>query len=198
MKQLVFTLFMALSMGLFSQNPCSYTQIGGGGSGIAAVDTAVIFEGFPRCLPCPADGQVCWQLPSDSSMYIYLHSQDSTDVAVQLTTGCDYLLWDTCVTLRKRSPVTTPFRIGVVLPQLSQICVSGPIGDSVMIDVKVVPNMHFKRYDTPIIDLRDCGIATAIQEPLPIGRYEYIDPYTLKVVRALQPHRFYLKRHRRE
>lgn len=185
MKTTLIVLFLAISIRLQAQ--CGYDSIGSGSSGVASVDSSIIGEMTPQCTECAADGCTAWQLPSDTSLHISLFAGSVGRFSVQITTECNLVLWDTCVTL---SP--SPFTIGVILPPNSQIIVCGDIGDTVVLMVKATPPMNFPIYTTPHLDLTTCATPVGLAQPIEQPRlYWEFDGYYWREVREMRPNGLY-------
>lgn len=197
MKTLITILLLACCG--FARAQCNYDSIGGGGSGIAATDTAVIGGIAPRCTPCDGDSCVAWQLPSVDgdtvSMFIYLYNPDSAMFSVQITTDCDLLLWDTCGVLPPHNPTADPFRVMFTFYGNAQLIVCGQMADSVMLDVKITPQRH-RVLDSPIMDLTACGLPTFVENPRARGKERFYDPITMVEVsrKDMVPYKKYLVR----
>ena len=171
-KILFAALLMLAPLSFFAQ--CPTDSIGGGSSGTANNDTSVIGEIAARCLPCDADSCVAWKLPARHgdtvSMSICLFNPDSSTFGVQVATGCNFLLWDSCGILYPHTPVNDPFQVRFTFYTDAQIFVCGSMLDEVEIEVKEIPQLA-RILDDTLLDLRTCmlpvGIGEAVSSPAP-------------------------------
>lgn len=151
----------------FAQTTCNYDSIGGGGSGVASVDTSIIGPFVPRCTQCATQKCVAWQLPTQSNdtvaMAIYLYSNSGNIVSVQIVKDCNFLLWDTCIVLPP-DPATPAYQPRFSIVGNAQILVCGDVGDTIILNVKIVPDAH-SLLDAPYMDLNTCGTPVGLEDP---------------------------------
>jgi hypothetical protein len=196
MRALILFVLIALAFTANVQNPCEYNLIGAGGAGVAEVDSSTVDTLQPRCTPCPTEGCVGWQLPSDTAYHITFFSPSSPMVSIQFVSECHLLLWDTCMQIFPFNPIVfPPTQLGVILPPNSQVIVCSDIGDTIIIQVKATTPNNFPTYTTPILDLSTCSTPTATTHPIEQPRHYWeFDGVYWNPVEALRPNRMYKAR----
>jgi len=193
MKKIVFILLLTLAAAYVAFGQCGYPEIGVG-VGLHAIDSAVIQSGHTRCTPCPTDGVVSWSLDSAFNGHFFLNSDRFDVVTVQITKGCDYLLFDTCVSLPPRGVAGWAFVHEFAVYNDAQVHVSGAIGQTVYIDVKAIPTPQ-EPLDVVLMDLTTCNLPTGITEPIKPTKATYFDAKTLQKVVTLEPNKVYIVRY---
>jgi len=192
---ILFVLIVASAISCHSQ--CGYRAIGGGASGIASIDTAIIGSIEARCTMCPATSCVGWDLPNNYDGHLYFYCPSGGDYSVQVTQGCDLLMLDTCGAFPPSGVAGQSFDVFFSIIGDAQVLVCGDAGDTIYINSKSTTSQQ-EELSVILLDLANCNMPTGIQEPEISGQYEYLDPYNMQVVQDFKPHSFYLKRKRRE
>ncbi len=194
---LFITVALASSLAMAQFNPCEFTIIGGGGSGVSAIDSSTFGDLAPRCPPCPSEGCVGWQIDSqDSCFHIGVYPTHASQLSVQIINNCNGLLWDTCAYVLGGS-ISPPEMLffGITVTPNSQILVCGDLGDTIGITVKSLNPAIYPYYGTPVINLDTCSTPLSVTPREPsAGEYYFVDYKTLQVVRDLKPSSTYLKR----
>jgi len=158
-----------------AQSPCPTDSIGGGGSGIAAMDSGIFALNIPpTCTTCDASGCDGWQLPDDFNGNVYLYGNSGDPVSIQIIQDCRYLLWDTCMVLPV-DPASSTYHPSFAVVGNSQIVVCGALQDTFMIEVKATPEPKMQ-ISTHVLDLTNCQTPTATTEPAtePTRYYELL------------------------
>jgi len=186
-------LLMAATVCKAQFNPCEIDLIGGGGSGVAAIDSSIVGAMRPRCTPCPTEGCAAWQLSSDTAFHIYLFSTQPQQVSLQIVTECNWLLFDTCATAYPTDPASpVMFFLGLIVPPNSQAIVCADIGDTIILQVKETAPANLPTYTIPIANLDTCSPPTFIPQPIEQPRqYWEFDGTYWRAVDAFKPNGLY-------
>jgi len=189
-KAVLITLFvLALAYLVFGQ--CGYDSI----CSPIVMDTANIGNIQPRCTQCPADGCVAWELPDNFDGHFFLNSPNNALFSVQITTFCDYMIWDTCAILPPSGMAGMALVVEFSVIGNSQVVVCGAEGNDVEILVKTTTS-HQEELSEILLDLTTCQIPTGIEEPKPTQQFKYFDPITMIEVTEFKPNGAYLQRKR--
>ena len=194
MKKLLTLLILVLLGCVLAFGQCQFPQLGIG-QGLHAVDSATIQESHTRCTPCHTEGVVSWDLVGDVDWQIFINSNDTETVTIQITKDCSMLLFDTCVSLPPPfMPAVWSFSMQFSVYENAQIHVSGKVGQVIYADVKGTPTAH-EQLDDVLLDLNTCGLPTAINEPIKPIKATYFDAKTLQKVVTLEPYKAYIVRY---
>lgn len=169
MKRIIPLLLIVLAVNCHAQ--CGYPYIGGGGSGVGAIDSAILGSLPSTCTACATQSRACWEMPDSFNGDFYVFSPNVGDTfSAQIIRDCRYLMFDTCSVLPFDAS-TGNFVIRFLLLGTVQVCISGQSGDTVFIVSKSTPSPQ-EELSVVLADLDSCGGATSVLEPLnPI--YEY-------------------------
>jgi hypothetical protein len=193
-KTTLFALLMAATICCNAQSSlCGHDSLGSNQIGLAVRDTITIGDDSPRCVDClPMDGQGCTSiaLPSGFNGHFFLNSPTNGYFSAQLTTFCNYLMWDSCGIFPPDGMAGMAFIHEFYAIGNCQLTVCGNIGDTVNILIKSVPSPQEEL--TPYLDLTTCTTPVSVAQPIDQPRrYWEFDGYYWREVQIMQPNRLY-------